>query len=160
MALRGLPALAIGIGSIAGLRSLTAPAMVSACVRRKELKLRTPRLGFLKSGNAGKAFTAVAIGELVADKLPFTPNRTRAPLLAARIAAGALCGAALYSSNKRPIAQGAVLGGLGAVAGSFAGIEVRRRLGRGLHLPDAALGAAEDALAITGGLAILRRAAA
>lgn len=160
MALRGLPALAIGIGAIAGLRALTAPAIVSRYVRRKDLKLHSSRLKFLKSGNAANTFAALALGELVTDKLPFTPGRTKPPSLAARIASGALCGAALYSARKRALAQGALFGGLGAVAGSFAGMELRRRIGDGLHVSDTAVAVAEDALAVTGGVAILRRAAA
>ncbi|MGE5645569.1 MAG: DUF4126 family protein [Acidobacteriota bacterium] len=160
MGLRGLPALAIGIGAIAGLRTLIAPAIVSRYVHRKDLKLHSSRLKFLKSGKAANAFAAFALGELVNDKLPFTPNRTQPPSLAARIASGALCGAALYSARRHGPVRGALLGGLGAAAGSFGGLELRRRIGRRLHVPDRAVAVAEDALAVTGGVAIVRQATA
>jgi len=152
MKLKQLIPLTIGIGAIAGLRSMAAPAIISMAARRKAFRIRESRLKFLQSNNAGIVLSALAVGELVADKLPFTPNRTSAGLLAPRIASGSLCGAVLASAAKRSVALGALFGGIGAVAGSFAGYQLRRRISR--KLPPLSIAAAEDALTLTGGLAI------
>ena len=57
----------------------------------------------------------LAISGLTADKLPFTPNRLNAGPLVSRIAWGAICGAAVCGAVERPLAAGALLGGLGAI---------------------------------------------
>ena len=71
-----------------------------------------------------------AVSELIADKLPFTPSRLKAGPLASRIVSGAVCGAAIYGVVEQPLQEGAVLGGLGAIAGAFAGYHMRKRLSR------------------------------
>jgi uncharacterized membrane protein len=147
-------ALAAGIGVIAGLRTFSAPAAVSWAAHRRSLPLNDTPFQFLSSAPASLVLSALALAELVGDKLPSTPNRTAAGPLIARALSGALCGAALCAAAKRPIAEGAVCGVLGAMAGAFAGYEIRRRLGRELQAPDAAIAVVEDALAIGGGLSI------
>jgi len=69
--------------------------------------------------------------------------------LASRIASGAICGAAVCGAVKRPLAAGALLGGLGAIAGALAGHHVRKSLSR--DMPDFATWLLEDALAVGGG---------
>jgi uncharacterized membrane protein len=152
MKLKQLIPLTLGIGAIAGLRSMAAPAIISRAARRKSFRIRDSRLKFLQSNKAGIVLSALAVGELVADKLPFTPNRTSPAPLAGRIASGSLCGAVLASAAKRSVALGALFGGIGALAGSFAGHRLRRRISR--KLPPLSIAAAEDALTYTGGLAI------
>ncbi|MDQ2901268.1 MAG: hypothetical protein M3Y07_15935 [Acidobacteriota bacterium] len=137
---------------------MTAPAAVSWAAGGKSLALHNAPLKFLRSKVSRNIALALAAGELIADKLPSAPNRTSAGSLAARVVSGALCGAAVYSSNRRPIATGALLGGLGAIAGSFAGYEARRRLGHRLEIPDAAIAVLEDGLAMTGGFSIAKHA--
>ena len=144
--------LTIGIGAIAGLRSMAAPAIISRAARRKAFRIRDSRLKFLQSNKAGVVLSALAVGEMVADKLPFTPNRTSPGLLAGRVASGSLCGAVVSSAARRSVALGALFGGIGAVAGSFAGYQLRRKISR--KLPPLSIAAAEDALTLTGGLAL------
>ncbi|MGI8990440.1 MAG: DUF4126 family protein [Bryobacteraceae bacterium] len=158
MRLDRVSALAAGIGVIAGLRTMTAPAAVSWAAGGSSLALHDAPLKFLRSKVSRNVALGLAAVELIADKLPSTPNRTNAGPLAARVVSGALCGAAVYSSNKRPIATGALVGGLGAIAGSFAGYELRRRLGDRLNVPDATIAVVEDALAMTGGFSIAKHA--
>ena len=93
---RRLIATAIGIGAIAGLRSMTAPAIVSWAAEQKWIHSPSQSLAFLKSKKTVSLVSALAVGELVADKLPFTPNRTEPAGLAVRVltggfSAGALC---------------------------------------------------------------------
>ena len=87
--------LAFLIGVVAGLRSMTAPALVAWGARLGRLRLESTALAFLGSGVAAWLLTALALGELVADKLPRTPSRTTPGPFGARILTGALSGAAL-----------------------------------------------------------------
>jgi hypothetical protein len=80
--------LAFGIGIIAGLRSLTAPAVVAWAAQRGWLNLHGTSLSFMGSTTAVAIFTALAVVELVADQLPSTPSRTKAPGLIGRILLG------------------------------------------------------------------------
>jgi len=74
---------AIGIGIVAGLRSLLAPAVVAWAAHFEWLNLHASPLEFMGSTAAVAIFSIFAIGELIADKLPKTPKRTAfAPLLA------------------------------------------------------------------------------
>src|SRR4051794_1145193 len=87
--------LAFGIGIVAGLRSMTAPAVVAWATAFGWLQLGATPVAFLGTPAARYLLAACMLAELVADKLPFTPSRTRPGPLAVRIASGALAGAAL-----------------------------------------------------------------
>ena len=82
--------LALAIGVIAGLRAMTAPAVVSWAAHLKWLDLQHSSLAFLGSTVAVYILTAAAIVELGVDKLPQTPRRTEAVGLIARFALGGL----------------------------------------------------------------------
>src|SRR5436305_14503501 len=86
------------IGVIAGLRSMTAPAVVSWGARLGWIDLRGSHLAFLGSTTAVIVLSVLALGELVADKLPFTPSRTALLPLSFRVLSGAGCGAAVCIS--------------------------------------------------------------
>jgi uncharacterized membrane protein len=148
-------ALAAGIGVVAGLRAMTAPAAVSVVAHRNALPLGHSKLHFLQSTASASLTTVAALGELVTDKLPSTPNRTDPPSLAARIVSGAVCGAAFAASAKRSITAGALVGGLGAIAGTFAGYELRRRIRTEFDVPDLPVALAEDAIAIGSAAALV-----
>src|SRR4051812_1206562 len=80
------------IGLLNGLRSFTAPAATAWAARLGWLKLDSP-LSLVGSLPAVLILTVLALGELVADKLPKTPSRTGALGLSARVVMGALTGA-------------------------------------------------------------------
>jgi uncharacterized membrane protein len=145
--------LAIGIGFVAGLRSLTAPAAVSWAAFLGWLELHGSPLAFMGSAVAVAIFSLLAALEYVADLLPRTPSRTKPGPLIARIVAGSLSGGCLAVSAGESLAVGAVLGGLGAVIGTFAGYEARRRLVSGLKVKDVFVAIPEDLVAL--GLAYL-----
>ena len=67
--------LAIGIGIVAGLRSLTAPALVAWAAYLGWLNLQASPFAFMGSTTAVAIFSVLALGELVADKLPKAPQR-------------------------------------------------------------------------------------
>jgi uncharacterized membrane protein len=146
------PALAVAIGVVAGLRTLAAPAVLAWAAKRRWIRLGSSPLATIVSAKASKRITDFAVSELIADKLPFTPSRLNAGPLASRIVSGAICGATIYGVVKRPLTEGAVLGGLGAIAAAFAGYHMRKRLSR--DMPDLAVAVLEDALAIGGGVLI------
>ena len=147
-----VPALAVGIGVVAGLRALTAPAVLAWAVKRRWLRLGSLPFATVIAATASKKITQLAVSELIADKVPSTASRLNAVPLASRIVSGAICGATIYGVVKRPLPEGAVLGGLGAIAGAFAGYHTRRRLSR--HTPDLAVAILEDAFAIGGGVLV------
>jgi uncharacterized membrane protein len=149
--------LAFLIGIVAGLRALTAPAVVAWAGHRNWINLHSTPLSFLVSTAAVVIFTLLAIVELVADQLPSTPSRTKPPGLIGRIVLGGLSGAAIAVSGTQSIALGAVLGAAGGVAGAFAGYQLRTRLVKALKLPDFVIATLEDAVTIAGGLFVVSR---
>lgn len=141
-------AFAIGIGIVAGLRSMTAPAILSWGVYLGALGLQGTPVAFIGSTAAVAIFSLLAIGELVVDKLPKTPKRTTGPPLIARILMGALCGACFCASVSQSLFIGAALGVIGALIGTFAGYGIRRRLVSGLNIKDIFVALLEDLVAI------------
>ena len=142
--------LALGIGIVAGLRSLTAPAVVAWAAHLGWLNLHGSSLAFMGSTAAVAIFSVLAIGELIADKLPTIPRRTSPAPLMARIITGGLCGACLCAAAGRSLVVGVVLGGIGAVVGAFLGYGIRRRLD--LPINDLVVAVCEDVAAV--GLAL------
>jgi uncharacterized membrane protein len=139
---------AFGIGIVAGLRSLTAPAAVSWAGHLGWLNLRGSPLAFMGSALAVAVFSLAAIAEYVTDLLPKTPSRTTPGPLIARIMMGGLSGACLCASANRSLLVGALLGGVGGVIGAFAGYQARTRLVNGLKVKDAFIAIPEDLVAI------------
>lgn len=148
--------LAIGIGIVAGLRSMTAPALVSWGAHLGWLNLHGSPLSFMASPIAVGVFTLGAIGELIADKLPNTPARTAPVGLIARIITGGLCGACLYAAGAATPITGAILGIIGALIGTFAGYHIRRSLVNGLKVKDILIAIPEDIIAIVLAFVIVR----
>jgi uncharacterized membrane protein len=145
--------LALLIGVVAGLRSLTAPAVVAWAAFLGWIDLHGTWASWMANIITAVVFTVLAVGELVNDKLPKTPARTAPPIFAARILAGGLAGAVLGAWPHWTFsALGA--GVIGAVLGTLGGYQVRKRLAAvaGRDLPIALL---EDAVAVLGGFAIV-----
>jgi uncharacterized membrane protein len=149
--------LAFGIGVVAGLRSMTAPAVVAWAPHLGWIDLWGSPLAFMGSSWAVGIFTVGALGEFIADKLPTTPARTAAVGLTARIVMGLLTGACLGAAGGVSYWLGALVGAIGAIAGAFGGYQARVRLVRGLHVPDAAIAIPEDLVAIGLGLLLASR---
>lgn len=139
---------AIGIGVVAGLRSFTAPALVSWAVHLGWLDLRDSPLAFIGSTAAVVILAILAVGELLGDKWPGTPKRTALAPLAARIVSGGFCGACLFVAANQAWLGGAVAGGIGGLIGAFGGYEIRKRLVAGLRINDLVVALGEDLVAI------------
>ena len=140
--------LALGIGVVAGLRSLTAPAIVAWAAHLGWVNLHGSHLAFMGSPTAVAIFSVLALGELIADKLPKTPKRIAFAPLSARILLGGLSGASLCVAAGKSLVAGALLGGVGGVIGAFVGYEIRRRVVNNLHIKDIFVAVCEDAVAI------------
>ena len=140
--------LAIGIGIVAGLRSLLAPAVVAWAAHLGWLDVQGTHLAFIGSTTAVVIFTVIAIGELIGDKLPQTPKRTALPSLLVRILMGGLCGATFWVAAGKSFLPGVLLGGIGGVIGAFGGYEIRKRLVNNLHIKDFFVAIGEDLVAI------------
>lgn len=140
---------AAAAGFATGLRS---QIVVAALARRHDA---APRAAGWRTwipfrwSQARTALQVGAVGELIGDKLPATPSRTAPVPLVGRIAFGAFGGAAVGSEYRvrSAVALGAVLGGAGAVAGSFGGYKARTFVTSRYELPDLPVALAEDALA-------------
>jgi uncharacterized membrane protein len=145
----------IGIGFVAGLRSMTAPAVVARAAHERKLKLRSTPLRFMRSNRAVQVLETLAAMEYVADLLPFTPPRTEVPSLATRAASGAFSASCVALAEKESPWIAAPLGAAAAIAGSFAGYQFRKNVADWLSSPDYPLAISEDALAVGLGSAFL-----
>ena len=143
--------IAVLLGISAGLRSMM-PLAVVAWAARGWPAVAGSALGFMAAPITGYVFAALAIGELIADKLPFIPSRLQPGPLGGRVISGALTGAvAAIAMQGSPIVAG-LAGAIGGLAGSFGGHAVRRGLTVDRKLPDLPVALAEDLVAI--GLAL------
>jgi uncharacterized membrane protein len=149
--------LALGIGFVAGLRSLTAPAIVAWAAHLGWINLHGSPLAFMGSIWAVGIFTVLALVEFVADQLPSTPSRTAPVGLSARIVTGVLCGACLAIAGGATPWLGALAGAFGGIAGAFGGYQARVGLVRVLRVPDFAIAVPEDLVAIGLGLFLVSR---
>ena len=149
--------LAFAIGVVAGLRSMTAPAVVAWAAHLGWINLAGSRVSFMGSMWAVGVFSFCALGEYVFDQVPSAPSRTDLGPLLARIVFGLLTGMCLGVAAGSPAGRCALLGGLGALAGAFGGHEARVRLVRTLGVPDAVIAIPEDLVAIGLGLLAVSR---
>jgi uncharacterized membrane protein len=140
---------AAALGAVAGLRSMAAPALLS-----HELS-RGGHVGgggglehLLTSETTSTLLTLLAGGEMLADKMPFIPDRTSGLPLTGRAVIGSLT-AAVYAAHRRhPVFVAAVVGAAAAVASTYAGYHLRRIAAERFEVPDRILGMIEDALVV------------
>src|SRR5215468_2359580 len=144
--------LAFVIGCIAGMRTFTAPALVSWAARLGGLNLSDTWLAFLGDAWTPWILTLLAVGELVVDQLPSTPSRTAPFGFAARIVSGAVSGAAVGTAGGTMVG-GMIAGIAGAVIGTLGGHAFRAQLAAAFRR-DRPAAFIEDAIAIGGALAI------
>ena len=140
-------ALAFLIGVIAGLRSMTAPAVVSWGARLGWLHLEDTWLAFLGFRWTRWILSIAALGELIGDKLPSTPSRKALVPFVARILSGGLCGGAIGATLGH-LYLGMVFGAAGAVAGTLGGYAARTGLVRATGGRDVPIALLEDLIAI------------
>lgn len=139
------------IGLVAGARSMTPLAAVALANQSGRLRRGGGAPGFLDS----KAFTvgaaAMAVGELLGDKMKSAPDRIVAPGIAARLVTGAVAGAAVAPKHERVPAM--LIGAAAAVAASYVTFDVRMRALR--RYGQTASGLVEDAIAVGAAVAVV-----
>jgi uncharacterized membrane protein len=146
---------AAGLGVVAGMRSLSAPALLSQRLSQ-DTGVVGGRIERVLSSKAGAWTLAVlALGELVGDKLPQTPARIAPPALALRLLSGAVVGAALARRDKRPVLGPVLVGAAGALASAFAFYALRKLATQRLRVPNVVAGLLEDALTATIGVRLV-----
>jgi len=140
---------ALALGAIAGLRSMSAPAVATQqLLRRHSSAIAHSSFWWMDSPMLAVAFKIAAATEMAVDKWPKAPERTAPPLLAVRAASGALCGAVANTVVKKNPSLGALLGGAAAIVVTFLSLKARKELtGRG-RLPDALVALAEDSVVV------------
>jgi uncharacterized membrane protein len=93
-----------------------------------------------------KVAAALALLELIGDKVPGIPNRTDLGPIVGRVAAGALIGASVARAEGRDRLTGALVGAVCAFAGAHLSFRFRRALSA--VLPPMAAAAIEDAAVV------------
>ena len=145
--------LALLIGAVAGLRALVAPAVMAWAATLHWINLDGTWVHWLSRPMVVAVLTVLAVGELVMDLLPGTPQRTVAAQFIARIVLGAFAGAVLGTAwNYTWSSLGAAM--IGAVGGAVVGLALRQRLAAANDGHDMPIALLEDSVAVLGGLAI------
>jgi len=155
-------AVCVGIGVFAGLRTTVAPTAVSWAAYLGWLNLGDTWLAFLGSVYAPWILSLCLVGELIGDKLPFTPSRKLPGPFVARLVSGGICGLALGYAGGGALA-GALVGALGgivgAIIGTLGGYAFRARLAAAFKR-DLPAALTEDAIALGGAFSVVLLATA
>jgi uncharacterized membrane protein len=145
--------LALLIGVIAGLRALTAPAVVAWGAFLGWIDVDGKWSEWVAHPITVTVLTIFLLVELVTDQLPKTPSRKTPPQFITRLIMGAFAGAVVGSATHHTfIGMGA--GIVGAVLGTLGGAEARQRLSTangGRDRPGAFI---EDVVAVGGGFLV------
>jgi uncharacterized membrane protein/uncharacterized protein (UPF0548 family) len=136
----------VGFGVLAGMRTFSAPALLSHQLSRAPVEAPKGRAHVLASRRASRVLAVLAVSEMAADKTPWIPARISPPALVGRALSGALAGAAVAAPHRRMSAGRALLGAVAAVASSFAFYKLRQLATRRLGIPNGVAGLMEDAL--------------
>lgn len=142
-------AAAAALGAAAGMRTFSAPAIVSSRLQHHLWSWRrngAERL--LRRPAVQTALLAAAAAELVADKLPMIGDRIDPGPLAARAVSGAIAGWAISRQKETALAL-ALTGAASAVAVAFIAWNVRRFITANSRVPDFVVAVCEDAIAIS-----------
>jgi len=145
--------LALLIGVVAGLRAMTAPAVVAWAAVLQWINLSGTWASWMGNWITVGILTVLALAELVTDQLPKTPSRKTTPQFATRLITGGFAGAVIGT------AWGYTWGGLGAgivgaVLGTLGGAEARGRLVKATGGRDLPIALLEDVVAVGGGFLI------
>ena len=152
--------LCVLIGGVSGLRTMTGIALValgaqSGWPHLGWLHLAGTPLRFLSLPVSMYVFVALAIGELIGDKLPIPPRIQPGPLVA-RAVFGGLCASALGIAAGESWIVPALMGAVAALVAAYAGYWMRRTItSRGV--PDLPVALGEDTVAILIGLFTVSR---
>jgi uncharacterized membrane protein len=145
----------ISLGALAGMRTLSAPVITTHILsNHPSKKLEKSPLRFMQSTTVAAVLKVLSVTELIADKLPSTPNRIEPGGVAGRCLSGALAGASIYKAVGGKALTGALIGGATAIATTYGSYYLRKNIVKANHIADPWIGAAEDALVIGAGISL------
>jgi len=130
---------ALLLGAVAGLRTMTAPAVL--------LLVRRP-------SRVANVLAVMALAEFAGDLYPKAPARTAPGPLLARIVSGAFCGWFVSRTTAARGVAGAGLGAIGAAGGAYVGLSLRSRAMARFGPVPAAIG--EDVIALAAAVLVAR----
>lgn len=146
---------AAGMGAIAGMRTMAAPALLSEYLNSESARgLKNSKLSFVRNTMTSRVFEFLAAGEMAADKSDNAPARIEPMGLMGRILSGAFVGSVIYVYGKKSFLEGAIVGGVSAAASTFISYYSRKALDENTSISDKAIGAVEDAAVIGGSVAL------
>jgi uncharacterized membrane protein len=146
---------ALALASASGNRIMTPIAALSWAAASGRLTLKRRPFSLLARPEVMNLLWLSALGEILVDKLPFTPSRTAPGPLAARVASGAAAAATQFVADGRSPWIGGMLGGVAGAAQSFAGRSSRTQLNH--VVPNPISGVVEDLTTVTYALGAVAR---
>ncbi len=147
----------IGIGTLAGMRTSSAPAVTSQVLSHHYSKrLKNSPLNFMQSKKVANVLTALIVVELIGDKLPTAPNRTKPAGIIFRGLSGALAGASIYKASGNNVLTGTLIGAATAVASTYISFLLRKSIVKNTSVIDPIIGALEDVLVIGAGVGLVQ----
>ncbi|CAA0136449.1 Uncharacterised protein [Mycolicibacterium vanbaalenii] len=145
--------LALLIGVVAGLRAMTAPAVVAWGAMLGWIDVGDKWSEWMAHPITVTVLTIFLFAELVTDQLPKTPSRKVPPQFIARLIMGGFAGAVIGSAFFHSfIGLGAGL--IGAVLGTLGGAALRSRVSAARNGNDRPGAFGEDVLAVGGGFLV------
>jgi uncharacterized membrane protein len=136
------------LGVTTGLRAMTPMAVLCWFAYLGYLPLEGTWAAWMASATAVVVFTVLALAEIVADKLPRTPDRISLGPLTARLVFGGLIGSIAATAMIGPGLEGVLLGVVGAALGAFAGFMIRRDMVERIGCAEWKVALVEDLIAV------------
>lgn len=146
---------ALALASASGNRIMTPMAVLSWAAVSGRITVKRRPFSLLTGPEVMNVLWLSALGELLVDKLPFTPSRTSPGPLAARIASGAAAAATQFAADGRSPWIGGMLGGVAGAAQSYAGRSSRTHLNN--VVPNPVSGVVEDLTTVAYALGAVAR---
>jgi uncharacterized membrane protein len=136
------------LGVATGMRSMTPMAVLCWFAYLGNLSMEGTWAAWTGRRYVAIVLTVLAVGELVADKLPKIPARISFAPLIWRFLLGGLAGSIAATSLNGPGVEGVLLALGGVAVGAFGGYMVRRDLGEKFACVDWPVAIAEDLMAV------------
>lgn len=148
---------AAALGVVTGMRSQLPTALLVWRESRGQLPTRIAGPARVVAARGATGLMALlAGGEVIGDKLPWTPSRLDTGPFLGRLAYGASAGWAIAAATCRSRVLGGAFGLAGAAAGSVLGARYRAYAAERTDVPDVVWAVLEDAAAIAIGVAATR----
>jgi uncharacterized membrane protein len=136
------------LGFMTGARTMMPMAICCLFAYRHHLWLYDTWAFWMMKPITFYVFVACAVGEVIGDKLPMTPNRTAPALLISRVAFGGLVGALAATGLEGSAPEGIFLGAVSALLGTFLTYHLRHWLTHQQGIKDLWVAIAEDCIVL------------